>query len=63
MSAEECIERIEEVLSRDITFADRPHFHVDGSSTTIVYQGGIEALENLIEISHIIKLYKEKTNG
>ena len=36
MTAEECIDKITEVLSRDVTIAEGPQFHVDGSSTTII---------------------------
>ena len=60
MSAEQCIRRIEEVLSRDITISYRPQFHVDGSSTQVVYQGGKETLERLIEISNFIKQWKNQ---
>ena len=60
MTAEECIERITEVLSRDITItgAGCPQFHIDGTSTTIVYPGGKETMERLIEISDIIREWK-----
>ena len=58
MTAEECIGRIEEVLSREITICNKPEFHIDGTSTTIAYPGGKETLERLIEISNIIREWK-----
>ena len=39
MTARECIDKIAKVLSRDITIAKGPEFHVDGSSTTIINPG------------------------
>ena len=60
MTPEECIERIEGILSREITISDRPQFHVDGSSTQVVYQGGKETLERLIEISYVIKQWRNQ---
>ena len=59
MTAEECIDKIIEVLSRDITISDGPHFQVDGRSTNIIYPGGKDTLERLFEISSIIKEYKK----
>ena len=59
MTAEECIDRITEVLSRDITISDGPHFQVDGRSTNIIYPGGKDTLERLFEIGSIIKEYKK----
>ena len=59
MTAEECIDKITEILSRDITISDGPHFQIDGRSTNIIYPGGKYTLERLFEISSIIKEYKE----
>ena len=59
MTAEECIDRITEILSRDITIAEGPHFQIDGRSTNIIYPDGKESLERLFEIGNIIKEYKE----
>jgi hypothetical protein len=58
MTAEECIERIEEVLSREITVCNRPEFHIDGTSTTIAFPGGKETLERLFEIGNIIREWR-----
>ena len=65
MTAEECIERITEVLSRDITISEGPEFldaiSVDGSSTTIIAApGGTDAIDRLMDISSIIKEYKKE---
>ena len=60
MTAEECIDRIAKVLSRDITVSDGPHFQIDGRSTNIVYPGGKYTLERLFEISSIIKEYYKR---
>jgi hypothetical protein len=60
MTAEECINRIIEVLSRDITISDGPHFQVDGQSTNIIYPNGKNTLERLFQISSIIKEYKKE---
>ena len=59
MTAEECIDRITNVLSRDITISDGPHFHIDGSSTTIIYPGK-DIMERLVKISIIINEYKKE---
>ena len=59
MTAEECIDRITEVISRPITLADRPVFHVDGSSTTMVFPGGKDLLFRIDEIALIINEYKK----
>ena len=59
MTAEECIDRITKVLSMDITVSNGPEFHVDGSSTTIVYPSGEDTLERLFEIGSIIEEYKK----
>lgn len=61
MIAEECIERITEVLSRDITISDGPHFQVDGRSTTII-NPGTDLLDRMMDISSIIKEYSKKGN-
>ena len=61
MTAEECIDRIAKVLSRSITVSDGPHFHVDGSSTTII-NPGTDLLDRLWDISSIIKEYYKKGN-
>ena len=60
MTEEECIDKIAKVLSRDITISEGPHFHVDGSSTNIIYPGGKDTLERLFEISSIVKEYYNK---
>lgn len=60
MTAEECIDRITEVLSRDITISDGPNFRVDGSSTNIIFPGGKESLGRLFKIGSIIKEYKKE---
>lgn len=60
MTAEECIDRITEVLSRDITISGGPHFQVDGRSTNIIYPGGKDTLGRLFEIGSIIKEYKKE---
>lgn len=60
MTAEECINRIIEVLSREITISSGPHFQVDGRSTNIIYPGGKDTLERLFEIGSIIKEYKKE---
>ena len=59
MTAEECIDRISGILSRDITISEGPHFQVDGRSTNIIYSNGKDTLERLFEIGSIIKEYKE----
>ncbi len=59
MTAEECIDRITEVLSKDITMSDGPNFQIDGRSTNIIYHGGKETLNRLVEISSIINEYKK----
>ncbi len=59
MTAEECIDRITEVLSKDITMSDGPNLQIDGRSTNIIYHGGKETLERLCEISSIINEYKK----
>ena len=59
MTAEECIDRILEIVSRPIEVSGGPHFQIDGRSTNIVYPGGKDTLERLFEISTIIKEYKE----
>lgn len=61
MTAEECIDRITEVLSRDITIAKGPEFHVDGSSTTII-NPGTDLLDRIMDISSIVKEYYKKGN-
>ena len=61
MTAEECIERITKVLSRDITIAKGPEFHVDGSSTTII-NPGTDLLDRIMDISSIVKEYYKKGN-
>ena len=61
MTAEECIDRITEVLSRDITISEGPQFHVDGSSTTII-NPGTDLLDRLMDISSIVKEYYKKGN-
>ena len=60
MTANECIDRITEVLSKGITISDGPHFQIDGRSTNIIYPGGKDTLERLLEISSIIKEYKKE---
>lgn len=60
MTAEECIDRINEVLSRDITISDGPHFQIDGRSTNIIYPSGKDTLERLFQISSIINEYKKE---
>jgi len=59
MTAEECIDRITDVLSKDITISDGPHFQIDGRSTNIIYAGGKETHARLLEISSIINEYKK----
>ncbi len=59
MTAEECIDEITKVLSRDVTVAEGPHFHVDGSSTTII-NPGTDLLDRLWDISNIVKEYYKK---
>ena len=59
MTAEECIDRILEIVSRPIEVSDGPHFQIDGRSTSIIYPGGKDTMERLFEISTIIKEYKE----
>ena len=59
MTAEECIDKIAGVLSRDVTIAEGPHFHVDGSSTTII-NPGTDLLDRLMDISSIVKEYYKK---
>ena len=61
MTAEECIDKITEVLSRDITISEGPQFHVDGSSTTII-NPGTDLLDRLMDISSIVKEYYKKGN-
>lgn len=63
MTAEECIDRITDVLSRDITISDGPHFQIDGRSTNIIYPNGKDTLERLFQISSIIKEYKKEVGG
>lgn len=60
MTAEECIDHILEIVSRPIEVSTGPEFHVDGSSTTIVFPGGKDTMEQLIEIARIIRIYKEE---
>ena len=60
MTAEECIDKITEVLSSDITISDGPNFHMDGSSTNIIFPGGKESLDRLFEIGNIIREYKKE---
>ena len=62
MTAEECIDRVTEVLSRDITISDGPNFQIDGRSTNIIFPGGKESLERLFEIGNIINEYHKKGN-
>lgn len=38
MTAEECIDKIAKVLSRNVTIAEGSHFHVYRSSTIIIAQ-------------------------
>ena len=59
MTAEECIDKIIDVLSRDITVSNVPEFHVDGSSTTMLWPNGKETIERLLEISNIVREYKK----
>ena len=59
MTAEECIDEITKVLSRDITISEGPNFQVDGRSTNIIYPDGKESLDRLFEIGSIIKEYKK----
>lgn len=59
MTAEECIDKIVEVISRPITLADKPVFHVNGSSTTMVFPGGKDMLCRIDEIALIINEYKK----
>ena len=59
MTAEECIDKITGVLSRDVTISEGPQFHVDGSSTTII-NPGTDLLDRLWDISSIIKEYYNK---
>ena len=61
MTAEECIDKITDVLSRDITISEGPQFHVDGSSTTII-NPGTDLLDRLMDISSIVKEYYKKGN-
>ena len=61
MTAEECIDKITKVLSRDITISEGPQFHVDGSSTTII-NPGTDLLDRLMDISSIVKEYYKKEN-
>ena len=58
MSASKCIRRIEGVLSKNITVSHGPKFHVDGSSTSIIFEGGQETLARLVEIAEIIREWK-----
>ncbi len=62
MTAEECIDKITKVLSRDITISNGPNFQVDGRSTNIIYPGGKESLDRLFEIGSIVKEYYKKEN-
>ena len=62
MTAEECIDRITEVISRDVTISDGSYFQMDGRSTNIIYPGGKESLERLFEIGNIIREYKKGEN-
>ena len=59
MTAEECIDKIANVLSRGITISDGSHFYVDGSSTTII-NPGTDLLDRLMDISSIVKEYYKK---
>ena len=59
MTAEECIDKIAKVLSRDITLAKGPEFHVDGSSTTII-NPGTDLLDRIMDISSIVKEYYKR---
>ena len=59
MTAEECIDKIAKVLSRYITISDGPHFHVDGSSTTII-NPGTDLLDRLMDITSIVKEYYKR---
>ena len=59
MTAEECIDKIAGVLSRDITVSEGPQFHVDGTSTNII-NPGTDLLDRLWDISSIIKKYYYK---
>ena len=61
MTAEECIDKIAKVLSRDITISNGPTFHVDGSSTTII-NPGTDLLDRIMDISSIVKEYYKKGN-
>ena len=61
MTAEECIDKIVGVLSRDVTISEGPQFHVDGSSTTII-NPGTDLLDRLMDISSIVKEYYKKGN-
>lgn len=62
MTAEECIDEITKVLSRDITVSDGPHFQIDGRSTNIIYPDGKESLERLFEIGNIIREWRNMKN-
>ena len=62
MTAEECIDKIAKVLSRDVTISDGSYFQMDGRSTNIIYPGGKESLERLFEIGNIIREYKKGDN-
>lgn len=63
MTAEECIERIEEILGKDITVSEVPQFLMDGTSITIMYPVGKETLMRLVEISDIIKEWRKKNKN
>ena len=63
MTAEECIDRITGVISRPIAVADKPVFHVDGSSTNIIYPGGKDTLCRIEEIALTINEYKKSLSN
>lgn len=56
MTARECIDKIAKVLSRNVTIAEGPQFHVDDSSTTII-NPSTDLLDRLMDISSIVKEY------
>lgn len=59
MTAEECIDRIVDVMSRDITISQGPYFQIGEHSTNIIYPSGKDTLERLLQISSIIREYKK----
>lgn len=59
MTAEECIDRIVDVVSRDITISQGPYFQIGGRSTNLIYPNGKDTLERLFQISSIIREYKK----